>query len=841
MKRWLFIISMVIVLAGCNQEVVEPEYFTIYNSAGLEETELTVENEYLLLHFDCTSTEIKLTDKRSGKTWYSNHPDTLSDAIAIGAIMERLQAQLIISYGEIGGIATEWNNHSLSVLNGNFDWELIDNGIRVRYTIGRVQKEYILPPAMYEERWDIFFEQMDADGRRAVRNYYRAIDIDKLRADDNRSELIEKYPDIVNQRVFELRDGLQPHLLKDLEELFESVGYTMEDFYFDRENVGSDTDDDTPMFNITLEYRLDGPDFVVTVPLEEIEYRREYPLLTVAVLPFFGSGGLSDEGFMLVPDGSGAIINFNNGKHNQAIYINSIYGYDYALKREALVLDNQAYFPVFGISNNNHSFICVLEDGHEGASVTADVSGRVHTFNFVHASFIVRNWDDVDISKAKVNARAFERFELSGSRQQRYIFADRDGYVGMAETYRNYLMKNNPWLSRTDEKELPFALGLVGAIDRRENVMGVAVTRPYPLTTYGQAAEIMESFTQNNINNLRVTMYGWFNGGVIHDAPTKFKLIRQMGGKKGFAYLLDTAERINTDIFFETDFTFIFNTTNFNGFMINRDAAKRLSRDKVILFPYCVCYGERSRGTYGRRYSYHLANQDYTVRAISSFYDNFTNAGASNITLSDFGRSLNSNFDVKKSFSRSDAAAMQQEQMAGLKDKGANLIIRGGFAHAAVHADFILDLPLESLDFNIVDESVPFYPMALRGIIPYTGEPLNLTRDHVHAVLKTVENGAGLQYLFMQATGESIQDTNYTRFFASDINRWRDRTFELYHRINSELGHTVNMFMTGHERVAPQATKTVYEDGTKVIVNYSFDQFEYEGIVIEARDFAVIR
>ena len=844
MKRWLLLIliSVVIALAGCSQEEIEPEYFTIYNSGGLEETELVVENEYLRLHFDCSTTWISLTEKKSGKTWYSNHPDTINDSIAIGAIMERLQAQVILTYGQINGVTTEWNNHTFSVMYGNYEWEQIDNnGIKVRYTIGRVQKEYILPPALYEDRFNEFFDQMNQEEKRAIRNYYRAIDIDNLRATDNRKELVEKYPGIVDQRVFELREGLAAHILHSLEDLLEKYGYTMEDFHDDREAIGIEDEAETPMFNITVEYRLDGPDFVVTVPLEEIEYRRDYPLLSLSVLPFFGSGGLEDEGFMLVPDGSGGIINFNNGKHNQAFYINSIYGYDYALKREALVTDNQAYFPVFGVSHNNNSFICVLEDGNEGASVIADVSGRVHNFNMVYASFTIRNWDDFDIAKAKMMAKAFERTELTGSRQQRYIFSERDGYAGMAETYRNYLMKNYPLLSRTDENGLPFALGMVGAIDRRFNVFGVSVTRAYPLTTYQQTADTMERFTQNDINNLRVNLYGWFNGGVIHDAPTKFKLIRSMGGKKGFANLLETAERLDTDIFFETDFTFIFNTTNNNGFMINRDAAKRLSRDKVILYPYCVCFGERSRGTYGKRYSYHLANQDYTVRAIGEFYDNFTKAGANNISFSDFGRSLNSNFDVKRHFSRSEAASMQQEQMAGLKDKGANLMIRGGNVFAAVHADFILDLPLESLHFNIIDESIPFYPIVLRGLVPYTGEPLNLAKDHAHSVLKSIENGAGLQFMFMQATGESIQDTNYTRFFASDINRWQDRAINLYHRVNSELGHTANMFMVDHQRLAPQVTKTVYEDGTQVLVNYSFEPYNENGYYVDARDFAVVR
>jgi hypothetical protein len=47
--------------------------------------------------------------------------------------------------------------------------------------------------------------------------------------------------------------------------------------------------------------------------------------------------------------------------------------------------------------------------------------------------------------------------------------------------------------------------------------------------------------------------------------------------------------------------------------------------------------------------------------------------------------------------------------------------------------------------------------------------------------------------------------------------------------------------IVGHEFVTADVTKTVYEDGTCGLVNYSEADYEYNGSVVPARDYAVVR
>ena len=109
-------------------------------------------------------------------------------------------------------------------------------------------------------------------------------------------------------------------------------------------------------------YRLDGDKLVVEVPLKEIEYKENYPIYYLNVLPYFGAGSTKDEGYMLVPEGGGALINFNNGKTAQNSYYANMYGWDHAQNREAVVHETETYFNAFGIARNGSSFLCVMEE-----------------------------------------------------------------------------------------------------------------------------------------------------------------------------------------------------------------------------------------------------------------------------------------------------------------------------------------------------------------------------------------------------------------------------------------------------------------------------------------------
>ena len=79
-------------------------------------------------------------------------------------------------------------------------------------------------------------------------------------------------------------------------------------------------------------------------------------------------------------------------------------------------------------------------------------------------------------------------------------------------------------------------------------------------------------------------------------------------------------------------------------------------------------------------------------------------------------------------------------------------------------------------------------------------------------------------------------------YFGADYDAWYDRMLETYTRYNEELGHVFSQRMTAHEYEQANLACTMYEDGTRVYVNYSYsDMTAKDGTLVPARDYAVVR
>ena len=90
-------------------------------------------------------------------------------------------------------------------------------------------------------------------------------------------------------------------------------------------------------FSVLYELTDDG--FTVTVPFEDFkEHIQEgrtaadrgtvsyWGIRDISILPYFGAAGPEDEGYMLIPDGSGALIEFNYQKSSYGAYSHDVYG-----------------------------------------------------------------------------------------------------------------------------------------------------------------------------------------------------------------------------------------------------------------------------------------------------------------------------------------------------------------------------------------------------------------------------------------------------------------------------------------------------------------------------------
>ncbi len=831
----------VLVIMTYQEEEEQEEIVKVESYIGTEEI-LTMESDRLLFEMDPMTTHFTVTDKETGMIWASNPAGAADDAIAMKIEKEKLRSTVLLTYSTSGGVDTLLNNFAYSMEEQIYDIEQGDDYIKVNYSIGDVQKEYTIPPVMTEERYNSFLELMDQQQVVMTSNYYKKYDINKLGKKDAemKDELLERFPLMADNIVYALRDTVNDSVSRKLQEIFENIGYTYEDYLADKENDTMGKASDKPVFNMSVVYSFDGDDLLVEVPFSEIEYLKDYPVYYLSILPYFGAGTMDEEGYMLVPEGGGAIIDFNNGLTKQNNYYAKVYGWDMAIDRTAVVHETETYYNVFGMAKEGSSYLCILEEGAPYASIQADISGRNHCYNFVNAVYTLAQREQYDVAETTTGDMFVYMPELPQDEKilQRYRFFESGSYVDMANGYKDYLInKYGSALTKNTDSEAPIAIEIVGAVDKIKQILGVPVSRPLELTTYKEATDMIVELKSAGLNNMSVKMSGWMNGGVKQKMLEEAKPIFGLGGKKNLSKLAETASSINIPIYYNGITNYAKDSGITDGFFVYTDAARFVSKEKAELYEY-------SEVTYAKRDDldpYYLLKAPVILQMAENLQAAAKTYGGG-VSFEDIGDRLSSDFYRKDSYSRRDVMKNHESLLKGMQEEGTPIMINKGNDYAVAYVDMVTNMDLNGSQYTIINRKVPFYQLALHGYVNYTGEPLNRTQNYEEELLKSAEYGAGLNFVLMKESAFTLQNTLYTQYYGAEYDAWKEKIVEIYTRYNNELGHVFNQEMTDHEFVENGVTMTTYEDGTKVYVNYTYEDVKAkDGTLVTARDYVVVQ
>lgn len=835
----LLIVAAVVTIMLWPETVEEEKVVELRGFSGTE-TEYVLENDKLKFVMDAATTQFNVTVKETGEVWYSNPQGAAEDPIAFTMEKNKMQSTLLLTYSTINGVDTLYNNYEHSMTNQLYEVEQGEDYIRVDYSIGEVEREYIFPVVMTEERYKEYLNNATGSPKNMLSQFFKKYDINKLSRSDEKikDELLERFPLMAETVIYAIRDDANRGVRTKLEDYFTNeLGYTYEEYLVDKaEDHGTKTSD-KPVFNVSMIYRLDGEDLMVEVPYDSFDYVEDYPVYQLSILPYFGAAGTEDEGFLFVPEGGGAIINFNNGKIAQNSYYADIYGWDMCIDRDAIVRETRTAYNVFGAAKGDSAFLCIIEGGAASASVRADISGRNGSYNYVNALFGLLKREQYDVS-SKYNGEMFvyeKALPAGESMVQRYRFVDSNNYVDMAKAYQAYLLETET-LTKKDTAEAPVLIEIIGAVDKIKQVLGVPVSKPLTLTTFEEATGLVQEFKAAGMNELSVKLTGWANGGVKQKMLEKIKVVKQLGNEKELKNLVNTAADLGISFYLDGITDYAIDSDFFEGFIGFVDAARYISKEKAELYEY-------STTTYAKRDDldeYYLLNAEQIQKMTKNLTDKTASYGAG-VSFANIGKELSSDFTKKNPTSREN---ILKNQVATLSDVSQNqkVLINYGNVYAVPYADLVTNMNLAGSEYTILDAQVPFYQLALHGYVNYTGEALNLTKNVTDELLRSAEYGAGLAFTVMQESPFTLQNTLYTQYFGSEYDACNEDMYATYNRYNSELGHVFNQEMVNHESLAPEVKCTTYEDGTKVYVNYSHaDYTTNDGTIVPARDYIVTR
>ncbi|MCL2364891.1 MAG: DUF5696 domain-containing protein [Defluviitaleaceae bacterium] len=806
---------------------------------------LTIQNDVLRLDFLTATAEIVVTELATGNTWRST-PETGADYAETAAI-ERfyMQSLLLMEYQNRASSTWTDDTYRFAVRNQSFTQAIVDGGIEVYFTIGDIPQIFHIPDAIYAERMRPLIAEMSRLDGLQVQSIYRPISLETLRAGDDRGALVERFPTLEDGRtIYVLHEDAQPFLQAMVETMLYEAGYTYEDWLYDQMHFNVPTEFNRAMFNVTMRFELDDNAMKVTIPFDEIAYHPTFMPTHLTIMPYFGAARATDEGYMFVPDGSGALLFHDSGRFNQNTFASRVYGWDEAIIRSILIRDNRSPYPVFGIYTNGATFAAIIEEGAAYAMIQAEVAGMRAPFNRVHPTFRMLHGTTLDVAGRSDTQLMMHEWELpAGERIMiRYVFTETPGYVGMAHAYRDFLQARYPWLNERVQQPVHAMVEILGAALTPQHFLGFPVDRPMALTTFDQAGDMMQALSDLGWENLHIKMRGAHNRSIDHRVPTSFDLVSQLGNRRAFDRLVETAGDLGHTFYLEADFVFMRGNSWFNGFSPSRDAARQANRQRAEHTGFSPTYfGPLGAGSVLAD-PVIIARPQFTINTAQNFVSEISNAGVNNIAFRSMAAALSGDFHEDRHVSREAAMNMRTDMLYDMRHDGTGIWLNYGFAFAAPFADVITRMPMDDQGFGITDMSVPFFQIALHGLIPFAGDALNLAEDYSHHLLRSIEGGASLFFSFMDVPTSDLQVTRYLRYFANEFDLWVAVANDLYQSHVTNFGHLYNQFIVDHQILDRRGvTVTIYEDGTRVYVNSSLIDFNEGGVSIPAQRYVVVR
>ncbi len=795
----------------------------------IEGYELVAENDYLKLYTDTKTATVAVYDKRNQNIVYSNPLDADEDPIANDVNKRYLKSQFIINYFNKNRAAGIYDSYSMSVERGQLRAESIKNGIRYIYDVGdhETTTTGIVPIYFSPEKMEEVQSKLSEADATAIRRYY----INST-----------KFPELL-----ELNGVAQKNrkTIQKIQGYLEGIGFTEEEYFEQMELAGVEKKE-AVSFIIPLEYRLEDDGVLVSIPTAKIEEYGQAKIYRIQLLRYMGAAGQDEKGYMVVPNGSGSLINFNNGKINAADYSQYIYGIDpIADGITQMEYTEKARLGLFGICREDSSVLATVEEGETLATITAGIGGKYSTYNYAYTSFMLRIYDILSIfgstgSSADLPIVVDDIYDCNLSVKYTLLTEEHSGYSGMANYYRQQLLDEGVLKLKGNNDDIPFYYDVVGGVKETAYFLGAQYLSVNSITSFEEAGDISDDLYSNGISNQVMNYQGWFNGGYYHDVTDKVKVIRKLGGRSGLVELSERVKNNGGSFYGDTSLQNVsYISKRYSGY---NETSRYYGagyyawfanvNPKSILKTSILGYPETG---------YYLVSPKFLPRYVGGLIKGVNKLDIDGISLRDLGDALHSDHRRTNIINREESLDIVLAQFDRLKDTGKKLLVSGGNDYSFQYTSDIIDAPLYDNAFFIIDESIPLYQMIIHGSIDYAGGIINFIDDidRTNLTLRLIEYGASPHYLFTAESANEMKYTGLHKYYSTKYDVWKNEALEVYKNVNEALKRVSGETMIDYEILQQGVKKVTYSNGVIIYINYLTEDVNVDGVNILAKSYEI--
>ena len=591
------------------------------------------------------------------------------------------------------------------------------------------------------------------------------------------------------------------------------------------------------MIKFDVHVSIENGNLVVDVPRDSVEeynpniWRSDeqfFILRNIVLFPYFGSTVSEDDGYVFVPDGSGALISLESDPEIKASFDLNVYGEDsgylsptFGIRAITVKPVSRVTMPVYGVVHDvgNTGFFVISESGTNYAKIKFKSTGLINDYYSTYFSYNYRESYEQYQSRANEDQYriSFQDNPNEYDLKQRYVFlsGSEADYVGMAKTYQSYLLENGLLgdTRRRDYDETPTKVDFIGS----EITTGILSTKAQTITEYEEITEIISKMKEDGYKNI-ITSLKTYN---MSKESYRFDVIRKLGGSKEFEKMVKFFDDNNIEFSYYSDYV-----RNYEVY--SRSHAQTLSKREIYYIELSWMF-----------ITHYATSPSYYEQFAKDDYKEFEKYGVEAISLAGLDRAIFTHYDDEVVYSNQNMEDISNTfKYFEEKEIMTNVYLPDAYLYKYVNEYY--DTPISSTDFSFTMASIPFLQLVIGGYIDMYSPYLNFVSDETVSLLRLVEYGVFPSYVLTGGSAYDLKKTNSSNVYISEYDVLSRRISDYYDFINDGLTSSIGSEMIDHTFIGEGIVLVEYDTGIRIIINYNDYDVTVGSIVVSATGYEVI-
>jgi hypothetical protein len=555
---------------------------------------------------------------------------------------------------------------------------------------------------------------------------------------------------------------------------------------------------------LTLRVWLEDGDLKIEILNDSISEDPAFPLRSIRVYPYFGATfGDQNPGYILVPDGSGALVRYRPVDAITDVYQLNYYLTDQGV-RKYVQDEAELTLPVFGMIHGirQNGFLGIVEAGAESAALVVSPAKSNLRYYLTYPQFVYRQLYAAPTSRAaaqsdsgkQVIQEALASFDIA--LKYRFLYEEKADYVGMANSYREYLIETGAIAAKEGSASvIPTAIEWIGG----ERTEGFLFDQIEIATTYQAATQMLLSL-QGELGPIHAVYKGIFQGGYSGSGPAANRNLNQLGSIQELTELQTAIQETGGTLSLYTDPLLLFEDSSYNAYS---DVAMKVNQQLLSGF--------------GLTGAIAWATPLRAMELLERKIDVWSKHGFTDYALGSIGRVLYSDYKTSP-LDRTEVADLYQSRLNQL-DVALSLYRPNAYLLSA--ADRYLGAPMVNSRYTIYTDTIPFLQIALAGTIDVYGNFLNFAADRDAALLQMMDYGVYPAYVLTEASAYVLQDTELGMLYSSSFATWNSEIVANHQRLNPILAPAIGSRVVSRDVLVSGFVRVTYANDVVIYVNYT--------------------